>query len=154
MPADERPSFEYRHVVTFEDTSVAGNVYYVNHLRWQGRCRELFLREHAPEVFARIGRDLLLVTTRCDCEYLAELNVTDEVVIRMRLRELTQNRVTMDFEYWRVRDGGEDLVARGGQQVAMMRREGPNIVATPLPETLRDAFAPYLRPEPGHLGSR
>ena len=35
-------SYEYRHVVAFEETNLVGNVYYVNHLRWQGRCREMF----------------------------------------------------------------------------------------------------------------
>jgi enediyne biosynthesis thioesterase len=36
--------YEYSHRVGFEETSLVGNVYYVNHLRWQGRCREMFLR--------------------------------------------------------------------------------------------------------------
>ena len=35
--------FEYLHTVGFEETNLVGNVYYVNYLRWQGRCRELFL---------------------------------------------------------------------------------------------------------------
>jgi len=43
-------SYEYRHVVSFEETNLVGNVYYVNHLRWQGRVREMFLRDHAPGV--------------------------------------------------------------------------------------------------------
>ena len=34
--------YEYRHLVAFEESNLVGNVYYVNHLRWQGRCRELF----------------------------------------------------------------------------------------------------------------
>ena len=36
-------AFEYRHVVSFEETNLVGNVYFANHLSWQGRCRELFL---------------------------------------------------------------------------------------------------------------
>jgi len=48
-------SYEYRHVVVFEETNLVGNVYYVNHLRWQGRCREMFLREHAPLVLAELA---------------------------------------------------------------------------------------------------
>ena len=31
--------YEYRHVVGFEETNLVGNVYYVNYVRWQGRCR-------------------------------------------------------------------------------------------------------------------
>jgi enediyne biosynthesis thioesterase len=61
--------YEYRHVVGFEETNLIGNVYFVNHLRWQGRCREMFLRDHAPAVLAQIDRGLALVTTRVVCEY-------------------------------------------------------------------------------------
>src|SRR5271166_906383 len=106
-------AYEYRHVVGFEDTNLVGNVYYVNHLRWQGRCRELFLRDHAPEVLAQLTEGLSLATTRCSCEYLAELAAFDEVVVRMRLGALAQNRITLAFEYWRNTNGREELVARG-----------------------------------------
>ena len=41
-------AYEYRLVVGFEETNLVGNVYFVNHLRWQGKCREMFLRDHAP----------------------------------------------------------------------------------------------------------
>src|ERR671930_294956 len=66
-------TYEYSHTVSFEETNLVGNVYYVNHLRWQGRCRELFLRDHAPQVLADLESDLALVTVRVSCEYLAEL---------------------------------------------------------------------------------
>jgi enediyne core biosynthesis thioesterase len=136
-------AYEYRHVVGFEETNLVGNVYYVNHVRWQGRCREFFLRDHAPDLLAEIGRGLALVTIRVSCEYLAELMAFDELVIRLRLAALTQSRVTMAFEYWRQRDGGEELVARGEQQVACMRRSGEHMVPIPVPTELRDALRPY-----------
>jgi enediyne biosynthesis thioesterase len=139
-----RRAYEYRHVVGFEDTNLVGNVYYVNHLRWQGRCRELFLRDHAPSVFRDFADGFALVTTRCGCEYLAELAPFDEVVVRMRLESLTQNRLGLEFEYWRRRGGGDELVARGTQEVACMRREGGKLVAAPVPEALREALSPFL----------
>ena len=136
-------AYVYRHVVSFEDTTLVGNVYYVNHLRWQGRCRELFLRQHTPEVLEELANGLSLVTTRCSCDYLAELSAFDEVVIQMRLGELTQNRLTMSFEYFRVDGDKEELVARGEQQVAFMRREGDRMIPTPIPPGLREALRPY-----------
>ncbi len=139
-------AYQYRHVVGFEETSLAGNVYYVNHVRWQGRCRELFLQEHAPEVVAELSRGLALVTTRCSCEYLAELSAFDEVAIRMRLGALVQNRLTMTFEYVRLDGDKEELVARGEQQVAFMRREGERLVPTPVPGPLREALRAYAAP--------
>ena len=134
-------SFEFRHVVGFEDTNLVGNVYFVNHLRWQGRCRELFLREHAPDVLAALADDLALVTVRCSCEYLAELGPFDEVVVRMRLGSLGQTRLDLDFEYAR----GSQLVATGSQRVACMRRVDGGLVPSPVPESLRRALEPYRR---------
>ena len=127
----------------FEETNLVGNVYYVNHLRWQGRCRELFLRDHAPDVLESLRQDLRLVTTRCSCDYLAELSAFDEVVVRMRLRALVQNRISLQFEYWRSADGAEYLVARGEQQVACMRQSGGDLVPTHVPDSLREALRPY-----------
>jgi enediyne biosynthesis thioesterase len=133
------PAFEYRHVVGFEETNLVGNVYYVNHLRWQGRCREMFLQEHAPEILEELRNGLALATVRCSCDYLAELEAFDEVTLRMRLGEVVQNRLTLLFEYWR----GEELVARGEQQIACMRREAGRTVPTPIPAALREALRPY-----------
>lgn len=134
-------AYEYRHVVGFEETNLIGNVYYANHVRWQGRCREMFLRDRAPEVIEALKHGLVLVTTRVSCEFMAELVAFDEVILRMRLGELAQNRITMNFEYWR----GEELVARGEQQVACMQREGKQVVPVPVPTQLREALREYAR---------
>jgi enediyne core biosynthesis thioesterase len=136
-------AYEYRHIVGFEETNLVGNVYYTNHIRWQGRCRELFLQEHAPEILAELSNCLAMLTTRVSCDYFAELCAFDEVIVRMRLRRLTQNRVTMAFEYWRRADGGDELVARGEQQVACMQRQAGRLVPAPVPEPLRLALQHY-----------
>jgi enediyne biosynthesis thioesterase len=136
-------AYEFRHLVGFEETNLVGNVYYVNHLRWQGRCREMFLRDHAPEILEELRDGLALATVRCSCDYLAELEAFDEIVLRMRLGSVVQNRITLNFEYWRQNGEGEVLVARGEQVVACMRREGKRAVPTAIPAPLRDALKPY-----------
>ena len=136
-------AYEYRHVVGFEETNLVGNVYYVNHVSWQGRVREMFLRDHAPDVLEELARGLALATLRVSCEYFSELYAFDEVLIRMRLGELAQNRITMRFEYFRVNDGREELVARGEQEVACLRRDGEKLLPTPVPVSLRDALQAY-----------
>lgn len=138
--------YEYQHIVAFEETNLVGNVYYVNHLRWQGRCREMFLRDHAPEVLEELGQGLSLVTTRCSCEYFAELFAFDKVIIRMRLGTLTQNRITLIFDYLRNAGMGEELIARGEQQVACMRKNGEQMLPTPVPGVLREALRLYAEP--------
>jgi enediyne biosynthesis thioesterase len=114
----------------------------VNHIRWQGRCREMFLRDHAPSVLEQIASGLCLVTTRCSCEYLQEVSAFDQIIVRMRLGALAQNRMTLHFEYCRARSDGdaEALVARGEQQIAFMRREGESMAATAIPDELLTAL--------------
>ena len=136
--------YEYRHIVSFQETNLVGNVYYTHHLSWQGRCRELFLRDHAPEVIDELSRGLSLATVSCFCEYFAELNVFDEIVLRMRLTDLVQNRITLGFEYWRCKGAGEELVARGVQQVACMKRDGDQMVPAPVPQSLRESLTAYM----------
>lgn len=135
--------YEFKHVVAFEETNLVGNVYYVNHLRWQGRCRELFLMEKAPEVLQQIQSDLHLVTTRCSCEYYAELSAFDEIAVRMRLANLTSQRMDLQFDYYRLKDGREELIARGDQQVACMSKEGSQTVAAAFPDSLMEALRAY-----------
>jgi enediyne core biosynthesis thioesterase len=135
--------FEYRHLVAFEETNLVGNVYYVNHLRWQGRCREMFLREHAPGILDELQKGLALATTHCACEYFVELRAFDEVIVRMRLASIAQNRLELEFDYVRAGANGEELIARGRQGIACLRRNGDQTVPTPVPEELREALKPY-----------
>ncbi|MBI3869320.1 MAG: acyl-CoA thioesterase [Verrucomicrobia bacterium] len=131
--------FEYRHIVGFSETNLVGNVYFTNHLSWQGRCREMFLRQHAPDVLEELSRGLSLATVNCSCDYFAELWAFDEVVVRMRLAEMLQNRIRLGFEYWR----GQELVARGEQQIACMKRDGKKLSPTSVPQSLREALSAY-----------
>jgi enediyne biosynthesis thioesterase len=137
-------TYEYRHVVVLEETNLLGNVYFSHYLRWQGHCRELFIHELAQEVFADLDleRDAL-VTTRCSCNYLAELAAFDQVAIRMHLGEVAQNRLTLMFDYVRIDGDGEELVARGEQQLAWLRRNGERFEPRPVPEPLLDAIDDY-----------
>lgn len=136
-------AYEYLHVVSFEETNLVGNVYFAHHVRWQGRVRELFLRDHAPDVLQELDRGLSLVTTRVSCEYFAELFAFDQVLIRMEVKELSQSRVTMRYDYLR---RGTELVARGEQQIACLRKEGDRLTPEALPHSLRHALNQFAEP--------
>lgn len=136
--------YEVRHVVGFEETNLVGNVYYVNYLRWQGRCREMFLKEKAPDVLEELRQDLKLFTLKVDCEFYAELTAFDEIAVRMRLVELAQTQLEFGFDYVRMDpSGAEHLVARGAQRVACMRGPNTRTVPTRVPRSLERALAPY-----------
>jgi enediyne biosynthesis thioesterase len=138
-----RRFYEYAHRVTFADTNVVGNVYFAAYLAWQGTCRELFLADHAPGVVKRLDDDLALVTVSCACDYLAELNAFDRVSVRMTLSELEDNRVTMDFAYYRTGDGPALLAARGRQTIACMVRTPSGLTPAAIPDDLLLALRPY-----------
>jgi enediyne core biosynthesis thioesterase len=136
-------TYEYQHIVKFEETNLVGNVYYTNYVSWQGQCREMFLYDRAPEILEELSKDLALATVRVSCEYFAELFAFDKVIIRMSLGALKQNRITMFFEYWCLARNPKEPIARGEQEVACMRREADKLVPTPIPGLLRDALQPY-----------
>jgi enediyne core biosynthesis thioesterase len=132
--------YEYDHTVSFEETNLFGNVYFTNHLKWQGRCREMFLRDHAPGVLQDITKGLQLATIRCICEYEEELFPFDRVVVRMSLTALKTSGLTLHFDYYRLDDHGETLVARGEQAISCLRRNGRETLPAPVPEELLEAL--------------
>jgi enediyne core biosynthesis thioesterase len=141
--------FEYLHTVGFEETNLVGNVYYVNYLRWQGRCREMFLKNCAPEILAELQDDLKLFTLRVDCEFFAEITAFDELSIRMHLVDLAQTQLEFSFDYVHLAPGGaERLVAQGRQRVACMRGPNTQTLPTRVPEPLLRALMPYSQ----HVG--
>ncbi len=135
-------AYEYRLTVTYGETNALGNVYYVNHLAWQGKVREMFLLDHAPGFLERIGREFTMVTKNVHCEYEQELRAFDRIVIRMRLDYRGENTLRILFDYFRVDDSGqEERIARGTQELACMD-VGCNRPA-PLPAELIEALRSF-----------
>lgn len=136
-------TFDYRHIVPLEETNVVGNVYFTNYLRWQGHARERFLMDHAPGVLSALRADLALVTVSCHCDYFHELYAADTVEVRMSLGGAEGSRVTMLFDYFRLGEPLPQLVAKGSQTIACMRRDGPGMQPVPIPGELLSALQPY-----------
>jgi Beta-ketoacyl synthase, N-terminal domain len=59
---------------------------------------------------------------------------------RLRLEELTQTQIGFAFEYVRLRDGAQELIARGRQRVACMRGLNGSTSPVRVPEQLRQAL--------------
>jgi enediyne core biosynthesis thioesterase len=140
----DRPAYEYRPVVSLEETNALGNVYFAHYLRWQGACREQFLFDHAPGIVRELSHRLCLVTLRCTCEYFAELVAGDELLIRMHPGEHAFNRLTLAFEYWRVGNAvtgaARVLAARGEQQLGWLERDGERMLPRAVPADLLRAI--------------
>ncbi len=115
-------SFEMLHLVTFEETNLVGNVYYTNYFSWQGRCREMFLRDHAPEILAALqAGSLRLVTAHASCDFVDEFNAFDEISIRMSLNRFIPYGVSLGFEYSRS-GASTEVLARGRQDIKFLQR--------------------------------
>jgi enediyne core biosynthesis thioesterase len=138
-----RPAFIYRHVVSFEETNVVGNVYFTRHIAWQGRCREMFLKQHAPDILNEIARDLRLVTLRVSCDYFEELHALDEIDMQMSLAYLRQHRIGLDFEIMKLDPAGSKLAARGFQEIGCMRASGAALAPISPPASLAKALKPF-----------
>lgn len=141
--------YEYRHVVGFDETNLVGDVYDVNYVRWQGRCREMFLLEHAPTVLDELRGDLELSTVQSECVHLAAPSAFDEVSVRMRLEELTPTQIGFAFDYVLVRDGVERLIAQGRQRVACLRDADGATAPARVPAQLAAALEAYAIPAAG-----
>lgn len=136
-------TYDCQHLVTLEETNLVGNVYFTNYLRWQGHCREKFLVEHAPSVLHALTEDFALVTVSCHCDFFGELYASDVVEVRMALDAVNGHHITMSFGYYRMKGATPQLVARGGQTIACMRRVLSGMAPTPVPDELRNSLVPY-----------
>ena len=143
-----RKTFDIRHIVTFEETNLVGNVYFSNYFLWQGRSRELFLREHSPETLAQLNAgELRLVTAHASCDYADEFVAFDEVLVRMSLNRFIPYGVSLGVEYCRSSPGAHsheaEVVARGRQDVKFLRREGARWELFEIPRALMEVLQGY-----------
>lgn len=139
-----KKSYDLKHVVSFEETNLVGNVYFVNHIRWQGKCREMFLHDHARSVLAELENgNLALVTLNCSCEYFEELKAFDEVLVKMFLEKTVQNKIAMRFEYYHVTSHTEKLIAQGKQEIACMGKSAQGYIPVLIPKDLQTALSEF-----------
>lgn len=139
-----KKKFEYRHTVCFEDTNIMGNVYFANYISWQGRCREMFIKEKAGALLKEMETgNLSLITLHCSCNYISELKVFDEVVVAMQLESILQNRIKMSFEYYREENGGKIILATGVHDAGCFKRGPSGLEAVPVPPLLVKSLEEY-----------
>jgi enediyne biosynthesis thioesterase len=105
-------------------------------LSWQGKCRELFLADHSPEVLRLVvGRQLLLQTSSASVDLWHPAPPEfDQVRIEMRLISIRCGKMTVQFEYYGSLDGSNwEHFATGKQE---MSSKNASIRACTFPEEL------------------
>jgi enediyne core biosynthesis thioesterase len=144
----------YEHVVSFEETNALGNVYFSNFLKWQGVCRERFLKEHAPELIAHFSNGIKIATLECSCRYYWELYPFDTITVEMSLEDpqdrpgpSEQDVLRLFFKYWKTTGQQRNLVAEGGQKIAFLYARAPGSWERGhLPDSLKTALIPFGLP--------
>ena len=136
--------YEYILIVGFEETNLTGNVYFANHIRCQGKCREMFIRDKCSAIVKDIEEGTLaLVTMKCSCEYFHELKAFNEVFIRMRLESITGHRISLTFEYLVEISDVLMVMAKGMQEIGCMARSKTGLNPIEPPKDLIEALSTY-----------
>jgi enediyne biosynthesis thioesterase len=114
-------NFDNRHLVTFGDTNVVGNVYFANYFRWMGECREAIMALYYPEFEEDLRRGFGLITEFAHIDYHQEARLFDSVVVRLTITSLSRTRVEFAFEFIRAKD--QELLAKGRQAVVWVNAQ-------------------------------
>jgi enediyne biosynthesis thioesterase len=143
--------YRYSLTVAFQDTNLVGNVYFAHYFAWQGKCREGFLRDHAPQILDDFRLGFGMITKDAECRFVREARAFDEIVIEMFLDQLTPLGVRMRFEYYRVEETGPVLLAEGSQSTMWVN---PQHRPSMMPEYLYQAIKRFAQgPETAAQGT-
>ena len=107
--------------VYYEDTDLAGVVYYANYLRFIERARTEALRDlRIDQIALKRDRGLVFVVRRLTIDYLAPARFDDLLEVRTRITRLRGASIEMAQEVWR----GEVCLCRAAVTVACIDAAG------------------------------
>ncbi len=122
--------------VYYEDTDLAGVVYYANYLRFIERARTEWVRGlGVDQVALKADQGIVFAVSRIEADYLAPARFDDALVVRTVVRATTGVRIMLAQDVWR-RD--QRLFASVVTLVALTNEGTP----ARLPAALRTQLAP------------
>jgi acyl transferase domain-containing protein/phytoene dehydrogenase-like protein/NADP-dependent 3-hydroxy acid dehydrogenase YdfG/acyl-CoA thioesterase FadM len=90
-----------------EDSNLVGNIYFSNYYIWQGRVRDHFIYEIAPEYFTDSGKHGELRCVRCEINHLSEAMPYDHIAVRMYRSAVYEKGIRLHFDYFKISADGE-----------------------------------------------
>jgi acyl-CoA thioester hydrolase len=88
--------------VYYEDTDLAGIVYYANYLRFIERARTEWVRSLGiDQVALRADQGIVFAVARMEADYLAPARFDDELVVQTEVRAATGVRIVLAQDVWR-----------------------------------------------------
>lgn len=116
--------------IFYEDTDMAGIVYYANYLRFIERARSDIVEQMGLDQRAMREADIVFVITRVEADYLGTAKFGDRLEVRTTHAAKGAVRWMFDQEVFR----GDDLIFRAKVTAVCMSTEGK---PTRLPANLR-----------------
>src|SRR6056297_3951403 len=92
--------------VYYEDTDMAGIVYYANYLRYIERARSDWVRGLGIDQNRMKDDGIVFAVRRVEADYLAPARLDDELIVATETMQVTAARLVMDQKVWR----GTDLL--------------------------------------------
>lgn len=119
--------------VYYEDTDMAGIVYYANYLRYIERARSDWVRGLGIDQRAMKEEGLVFVVRRVEADYLAPARLDDELEVRTTVRSVTGVRLIMGQDVVR----GDEVLFSAEVTVVCLSETGhparlPAIIRQPL----------------------
>ncbi len=87
--------------VYYEDTDMAGIVYYANYLRFIERARSDWVREVGIDQLAMKDAGVVFAVRRVEADYVSPARFDDILEVRTTLDSLSSARMVMAQEVWR-----------------------------------------------------
>lgn len=87
--------------VYYEDTDMAGIVYYANYLRYIERARSDWVREVGIDQLAMKEAGVVFAVRRVEADYVTPARFDDVLEVRTTLDSLSPARMVMAQEVWR-----------------------------------------------------
>ncbi len=109
--------------VYYEDTDLAGIVYYANYLKFIERARTEMVRERGvDQVALKEQRGIVFAVRHIEADYLSPARFDDELVVETSVEAVTGVRIVLSQVVWR---GGTELFAAKVTLVALTETGQP-----------------------------
>lgn len=133
--------FEYKRMVEFAETDMAGIVHFSNFYRYMEVTEHAFFRSLGHGVHERID-DVSVGWPRvqASCDFFKPIRFEDRIKIRLTIQEIRRRSVRYLYYFFKETDSDEVLVASGRIVAASVRldRDTGEIESIEIPANLRE----------------
>ena len=120
---------EFPITVFYEDTDMAGIVYYANYLKFIERGRSTMVHDAGVDQLAMQAQGVVFAVRKLSAEYIGSAKLADKLVVRTTVADMSGAKLVFDQRVYR----GEDLLFSAEVLVVCLTPEGK---ATRIPKEI------------------